>query len=505
MANPQLLATIILNPSRLLLTVSVLLTLTLSFRVIEGDGDGTCSVHTERGREEVTFKWIGPWPTRSGDKNSSLEITSLRCDGDHIGTHVANRAIRVWVPKAASVADKAKRGDTRSTSGMCRRGVEIMAVKMGDITMVAASTASSSTSEESDPTLAHRVLCVHGHAQSPEGFRQKTGGIRRQCKRLVHFDFIQGPFEVPPDDVFAKHDPDSEKIYTWVDPAKESPENLGEFYVESIAKAMTPETQGLFGFSIGCPAILLAMARYPKAFENVKFIIFCGAFFPQNNSEQEAEIRACPLWPKVRAMIICGKSDQVVAEDRSLRVAKMFTDPVIFEHPKGHMVPAEARKDVKAFVQSALSEFSHDSDDEDLLTWRQPGIPRGQDKMDVSPIIEGITPDTKGVFAFSLGCAAALVAMAEHPDAFANVKFLICASGNLPQNPTLVEEIEKSPLVKTIPVMLIYGKKDQVVPEERFNTFKGVFPDPLIFYHDGGHVVPGSSRQQVREFMEKYI
>ncbi|KAF4731376.1 ovarian cancer-associated protein 2 protein [Perkinsus olseni] len=95
--------------------------------------------------------------------------------------------------------------------------------------------------------------------------------------------------------------------------------------------------------------------------------------------------------------------------------------------------------------------------------------------------------------------------MAEHPEAFANVKFLICASGNLPQNPTLVEEIEKSPLVKTIPVMLIYGKKDQVVPEERFNTFKGVFPDPLIFYHDGGHVVPGSSRQQVREFMEKYI
>mmetsp|Transcript_8104 Transcript_8104/g.9044 ORF Transcript_8104/g.9044 Transcript_8104/m.9044 type:complete len:111 (-) Transcript_8104:22-354(-) len=103
------------------------------------------------------------------------------------------------------------------------------------------------------------------------------------------------------------------------------------------------------------PAILLAMARYPKAFENVKFIILCGAFFPQNNSEQEAEIRACPLWPKVHAMFICGKSDQVVSEDRSLRVAEMFKDPVIFEHPKGHMVPAEARKDVKAFVQSSLS------------------------------------------------------------------------------------------------------------------------------------------------------
>ncbi|KAF4672743.1 ovarian cancer-associated protein 2 protein [Perkinsus chesapeaki] len=407
--------------------------------------------------------------------------------------------------------------------------------------MVAASTASS-TSEESDPTLAHRVLCVHGHAQSPEGFRQKTGGIRRQCKRLVHFDFIQGPFEVPADDVFASHDPDSEKSYTWVDPKKESPENLGEFYVEGIAKAMTPETQGLFGFSMGCPAILLAMARYPKAFENVKFIILCGAFFPQNNSEQEAEIRACPLWPKVRAMFICGKSDQVVSEDRSLRVAEMFKDPVIFEHPKGHMVPAEARKDVKAFVQSALSpsaestssegtvdhggnrllcvhghaqtperfsnkigpirrkckslvqfdfvkgpfvvpldeRFSHDSDDEDLLTWRQPGIPRGQDKMDVTPIIEGITPDTKGILAFSLGCAAVLVAMAEHPEAFADVKFLIFASGNLPQNPALVEEIKKSSLIKSMPVMLIYGKKDQVVPEDRFNIFKSVFPEPLI-------------------------
>lgn len=110
--------------------------------------------------------------------------------------------------------------------------------------MVAASTASSSTSGESDPTLAHRVLCVHGHAQSAEGFRQKTGGIRRQCKRLVHFEyditsrsvvllviplylsFLQGPFEVPPDDVFASHDPDSEKTYTWIDPKKESPVGL---------------------------------------------------------------------------------------------------------------------------------------------------------------------------------------------------------------------------------------------------------------------------------------
>lgn len=89
-------------------------------------------------------------------------------------------------------------------------------------------------------------------------------------------------------------------------------------------------------------------------------------------------------------------------------------------------------------------------------------------QMDVTSIVEGITPDTKGIFAFSLGCAAVLVAMAQHPEAFANVvtsllcrllgmfplqvKFLICASGNLPQNPTLVEEIEKSSLVKTVVV-----------------------------------------------------
>lgn len=53
--------------------------------------------------------------------------------------------------------------------------------------------------------------------------------------------------------------------------------------------------------------------------------------------------------------------------------------------------------------------------------------------------------------------------------------------------------------------MLLYGKKDQVVPEDRFNTFKAVFSEPVVIYHDGGHVVPGSARQEVREFMEKHI
>ena len=47
-----------------------------------------------------------------------------------------------------------------------------------------------------------------------------------------------------------------------------------------------------------------------------------------------------------------GQADEIIAPDRSAAVAKLFGEPVVHEHPGGHVIPAAARKAVKQFLTS---------------------------------------------------------------------------------------------------------------------------------------------------------
>jgi hypothetical protein len=37
-----------------------------------------------------------------------------------------------------------------------------------------------------------QILCLHGHAQTAEGFRAKTGSIRGPLKKIADFHFLEG-------------------------------------------------------------------------------------------------------------------------------------------------------------------------------------------------------------------------------------------------------------------------------------------------------------------------
>ncbi|XP_030756803.1 esterase AGAP003155 [Sitophilus oryzae] len=56
----------------------------------------------------------------------------------------------------------------------------------------------------------------------------------------------------------------------------------------------------------------------------------------------------------------------------------------------------------------------------------------------------------------------------------------------------------------TLPSMHIYGTSDKIIPTEMSEALSLCFKDPVVVVHDGGHYVPGSSKQKTeyRDFLE---
>lgn len=42
-----------------------------------------------------------------------------------------------------------------------------------------------------------KVLCLHGYRQSGQGFRTKTGGMRKHLKKRCEYVFVDAPHQIP--------------------------------------------------------------------------------------------------------------------------------------------------------------------------------------------------------------------------------------------------------------------------------------------------------------------
>ena len=50
-----------------------------------------------------------------------------------------------------------------------------------------------------------KVLCLHGYRQTGQGFRTKTGGMRKNLKKKCEYVFVDAPHKIP----------DSEELGWW--------------------------------------------------------------------------------------------------------------------------------------------------------------------------------------------------------------------------------------------------------------------------------------------------
>jgi len=118
-----------------------------------------------------------------------------------------------------------------------------------------------------------------------------------------------------------------------------------------------PRIDGIFGFSQGAALTgLLAALRdscpSPIWFE---FAIMVGGF--TSTMPQHAGLFRHKL--TIPSVHVTGRADAIVPRRDSLLLADRFADPLIIEHPGGHVIPADPT--VTAPIASFLAGFAFSS------------------------------------------------------------------------------------------------------------------------------------------------
>ncbi|MCW2905246.1 MAG: hypothetical protein JWL68_35 [Actinomycetia bacterium] len=169
-----------------------------------------------------------------------------------------------------------------------------------------------------------RMLCLHGY--------HGTGAIlRRQMAPLAA--------AIPPDIELLYVDAPSlsEGGFGWWHDGFRGWERTRDWAVELLGTAAPID--GIFGFSQGAALTgLLAALRdsrpSPVSFE---FAIMVGGF--TSSMPQHAQLFRRKL--TVPSVHVSGRADAIVPRRDSLRLADRFADPLVLEHPGGHVIPGD--------------------------------------------------------------------------------------------------------------------------------------------------------------------
>jgi predicted esterase len=168
------------------------------------------------------------------------------------------------------------------------------------------------------------MLCLHGY--------HGTGAIlRRQMAPLTT--------AIPPDIELVYVDAPSLSTggFGWWHDGFRGWERTRDWALDLLRTA--PPIDGIFGFSQGAAltgllAALRDSERPPLSFE---FAIMVGGF--TSTMPQHAELFRHKL--TVPSVHVTGRADVIVPRRDSLLLADRFADPLVIEHPGGHVIPAD--------------------------------------------------------------------------------------------------------------------------------------------------------------------
>jgi hypothetical protein len=115
-----------------------------------------------------------------------------------------------------------------------------------------------------------------------------------------------------------------------------------------------PRIDGIFGFSQGAALTgLLAALRDSDPSLRFEFAIMVGGF--TSTMPQHAGLFRRKL--AIPSVHVTGRADGIVPRRDSLLLADRFTDPLIIEHPGGHVIPGSTA--VTAPIVDFLARFAH--------------------------------------------------------------------------------------------------------------------------------------------------
>ena len=173
-------------------------------------------------------------------------------------------------------------------------------------------------------TSAPRILCLHGYHGSAETLRRQIAPLASALPSDVELVFVDAP-SLSVGDFGWWHEGFSgwERTRDWV----------GDLM------SAGPPFDGVFGFSQGAAlAGLLAAVRESEptpATTDFGFAIMVGGF--TSDLPQHAKLFERKL--TIPSVHVIGRGDVIVPERDSQLLANRFTDPLVIEHPGGHVIP----------------------------------------------------------------------------------------------------------------------------------------------------------------------
>ena len=172
-----------------------------------------------------------------------------------------------------------------------------------------------------------RVLCLHGYHGSGAILRDQMRPLTAGLPSDVEFVHVDTPARATGD-------------FGWWHEGFAGWERTRDWVVETVCAG--PRFDGVFGFSQGAAlaGLLIAVQESGSAPPDFRldFAIMVGGF--TSDLPKHAELfRHTLTTPTVH---VIGRSDVIVPRADSLRLAARFADPVVLEHPGGHIVPGHA-------------------------------------------------------------------------------------------------------------------------------------------------------------------
>jgi hypothetical protein len=169
-----------------------------------------------------------------------------------------------------------------------------------------------------------RVLCLHGYHGSGAILRDQMESLAAALPPNVEFVYVDAPSLATGD-------------FGWWHEGFDGWERTRDWAIDLVCAG--PRFDGVFGFSQGAALAGLLTAvqesgSAPPEF-HLDFAVMVGGF--TSDLPKHAELfRRKLATPSVH---VIGRSDVIVPRSDSLRLAGRFADPLVLEHPGGHIVP----------------------------------------------------------------------------------------------------------------------------------------------------------------------
>jgi hypothetical protein len=198
------------------------------------------------------------------------------------------------------------------------------------------------TATPTDPGKAFRdlrMLCLHGYHGTGAILRRQMAPLAAAIPSNVELVYVDAPSLSSGD-------------FGWWHEGYRGWERSRDWAIELLRAG--PRIDGIFGFSQGAALTgLLAAQRdtlpSPVWFE---FAIMVGGF--TSTMPQHAELLRHKL--TVPSVHVTGRTDVIVPRRDSLLLADRFADPLVIEHPGGHVIPGDSA--VTAPISDFLAGFS---------------------------------------------------------------------------------------------------------------------------------------------------